>query len=134
MRIRPSTLIAASSLAIATAVIGGTGYAQNRYALKAGESIELHTVYFISNCRSIMVGVPQVEILEGPPQVTLSVKEAMVLPRRQECSNRVPGGILSASAKDVPAATESKLTYRMKYKTKDGDRQRGHVILLSLFP
>ena len=29
---------------------------------------------------------------------------------------------------------EAKLTYRVKYKTKDGDRQTGHVFNISLFP
>jgi len=111
-----------------------TGHAQTVIVLKSGESVELHTVYYISNCRSIMVGVPQVEVLEGPPQVSLTVQEGMVLPRNQNCPNRVPGGTVTAIAKDVKQATEAKLTYRVKYKTKDGDRQRGHVYLLSLFP
>jgi hypothetical protein len=29
---------------------------------------------------------------------------------------------------------EAKLTYRVKYKTKDGDRQLGHVYSISLYP
>ena len=81
-----------------------------------------------------MIGLPQVEVLEGPQQVSLSIKEEMVLPRRQNCANKVPGGILMATAKDVSEPKETKLTYRVNYKTKDGDRQRSHVYLLSLFP
>jgi hypothetical protein len=81
-----------------------------------------------------MVGLPEIEVLEGPQQVTLSIKETMVLPRRQNCANRVPGGILMATAKDVSEAMETKITYRVNYKTKDGNRQRGRVFLLSLFP
>src|SRR5262245_17157288 len=72
-----------------------------RVALKSGESVELGTVYFIANCRSIMVGKPAVEILEGPPEVKLIIKEGDVVPRAQGCSGKVPGGTLIATASDV---------------------------------
>jgi hypothetical protein len=81
-----------------------------------------------------MIGLPEVEILDGPPQVTLSIKKDMVLPRRQNCANRVPGGVLFATAKEVAEPVEAKITYRLKYQTKDGERPRGYVFLLSLFP
>jgi hypothetical protein len=35
----------------------------------------------------------------------------------------VPGGTVVVSAKEVKEVSHSKLTYRVKYKTKDGDRQ-----------
>jgi len=105
-----------------------------RIALKSGEIVELQIVYWITNCRSTMIGIPAVEVLEGPPEVTLAIKEEMVLPRRFNCANRVPGGTLVATAKDVKEPTETKLTYRLKYKTKDGDRQTSTVYNISLFP
>jgi hypothetical protein len=120
---------------IANAAMDGKGRAQERIiALKAGESVELHTVYWVLNCRSILVGVPEVELLEGPEQISLSIKKAMVLPRRQNCAKQVPGGIVIATAKDVKERLEGKMTYRVKYKTKDGDRPRGYAFRLSLFP
>jgi hypothetical protein len=108
--------------------------AQDRIALKNGESIELGPVYWVSNCRSIMLGLPEVEILEGPPGVSLSIKEGMVLPRRQSCANQVPGGKVVLTANDITEPVVAKLTYRVKYKTKDGDRLRGVVYVVSLFP
>src|SRR5262245_47867120 len=105
-----------------------------KIVLKGGESVEIKNVYYVSNCRSIMIGLPKVEVLEGPSQVTLSVKEGMVLPRRQNCANRIPGGTLMATAKEVSEPLQAKVTYRVKYKTKDGERQRGDSFLLSLFP
>jgi len=81
-----------------------------------------------------MVGIPEIEVLEGPPEVTLAIKEGMVLPRNQNCANRVPGGTLVAKAKDVKEPMDAKLTYRVKYKTKDGDRQTSRVYDVSLFP
>jgi hypothetical protein len=132
MRMRSVIFLVVLSLGIANAVTDGN--AQRVIALKAGETVELHTVYWVSNCRSIMIGLPEIEILEGPPQVTLSMKADMVLPRRQQCANKVPGGILFATAKDVKEPMEGKITYRLKYKIKDGDRPRGYTLGLSLFP
>ena len=66
--------------------------------------------------------------------MTATVKEKMVLPRVGRCANRVPGGILVATAKDVKDPVEAKLTYRVKYKTKDGERQTSRVYNVSLFP
>jgi hypothetical protein len=106
-------------------------------ALKSGESVDLGSLWYVarSNCKSIMIGTPEVEILEGPPELTLSVKEAMVLPRSlNNCSNKVAGAILTATAKDVKEPIHAKLTYRVKYKTKDGDRQLANVRDVSLFP
>ena len=103
-------------------------------ALRNGESSELGSVWYVTNCRSIVIGLPEVEILEGPPGLTLSIKEAMVLPRRLNCAKEVPGGILVATAKDVTEPVQGKLVYRIKYKTKDGDRQRANTYNVSLFP
>ena len=107
---------------------------QDNVSLKSGESAALGTVYYVSNCRSIMVGAPAVEILEGPPELTLTIKEEMVLPRRQNCPAKVAGGTVIATAKDVKAPVHTKLTYRVQYKTKDGDRQVSHVFNVELFP
>jgi len=119
-------------------VLATTGvYAQTnvqRIALKSGESVELQPVYWVVNCRSTMVGIPEIEILEGPTEVTLGIKEEMVLPRRFNCANRVPGGTIVATTKDVKEPVEAKLTYRVKYKTKDGNRQTSNVYNISLFP
>jgi hypothetical protein len=38
------------------------------------------------------------------------------------------------TAKDVAEKTEAKLTYRMKYQTKDGPRQSSNTFIVSLFP
>jgi len=105
-----------------------------RVALKNGESVDIGPVYFITNCKSIVIGRPDVEILEGPPEVTVSIREEMVLPRLQNCAQKVPGGTVVLTAKDLTASKEAKITYRVKYKTKDGDRQRGVVVNVSLFP
>jgi hypothetical protein len=130
-------LLVVLNLAMA-ALLGGAGAhaetSARRIVLKSGESVELHTVYWVVNCRSILVGMPELEVIEGPEQVTLAIKEGKVIPRRQNCANPVAGGTLVATAKDITEPMEAKLTYRVKYKTKDGDRQLGHVYSISLYP
>jgi hypothetical protein len=81
-----------------------------------------------------MVGTPELEVLESPDLVTLSLREEKVVPRRFNCSNPVPGGTVVLTAKQVNARVDGKLTYRIKYKTKDGDRQTSTVYNLSLYP
>jgi hypothetical protein len=121
-------------VAAVIAVSAVPAFAQQRVAVKNGETVELGTVYYISNCRSIMLGKPEIEVLDGPKEVELSVKEGMVIPRRYNCAKPVAGGTVVLTAKDVAEPMDSTLTYRVKYKTKDGDRQVSQVYKLSLFP
>src|SRR6516165_2144849 len=46
----------------------------SRIALKSGESWEVGIAYFVRNCRSIMIGKPEIEVLEGAPEVTVTIK------------------------------------------------------------
>jgi len=103
-------------------------------ALKSGETTELGIAYFVANCRSILVSTPEVEVLEGPSELVLTIKEGMVLPSRYNCANKVAGGTVVAAAKDIKEVIHSRLTYRIKYKTKIGDRQSSYVYNVSLFP
>jgi hypothetical protein len=132
------TAIAAASVLVG-AGLGSHGAANaqdalRQFAVKNGESVDLGTVYYVSNCRSIMIGIPDVEVLEGPTNVTLSIREEPVLPRRQGCAAKVDGGTVVLTAKDVKEPAEAKLTYRVNYKTKDGPRQVSHTYMVSLFP
>ena len=137
MRIRPHWFLAILGVGIA-ALVGAAGAdAQEetpRISLKSGETGELRNVSFTRNCRSIMKETPVIEVLEGPEELTLTIKPAMVVLRSDNCSNTVQGGIVVATAKDVKAPKESKLTYRVKYKTLEGDRQVARFYLVSLFP
>jgi hypothetical protein len=137
MRIALAAFLATIQFAFAGIVISADAEAQSalrRLVAKNGESIELGPIYWVTNCRSIMVGLPEVEVLEGPPQVALTVKEAQVLPRRQGCAAKVSGGTLMLSTEGVTEPAEAKLTYRLKYKTKEGDRQTSSSFVVSLYP
>jgi len=137
MRMRFTSTGAAILLTVASFAVNDGASAQNtlrRLSLKNGESIELYALYFVSNCHSIMIGLPEIEVLEGPPEVALSIREEPVLPRRQGCAAKVAGGTLVLTAKDVTETAEAKLTYRLNYKTKDGPRQSSAALMVSLFP
>jgi hypothetical protein len=103
-------------------------------ALKNGESIEIGSVYYTINCKSLLVGTPEAEVFDGPPGVTATIKEGMVLPRGGNCANRVKGGTLSISAQDIEDPSYSALTVRVTFKTKDGIRKISQVYNLSLLP
>ena len=64
-------LLAASCLIMSNELKG-----QQRLAIKNGESVELHPIYYVSHCHSIMIGLPEIEVLEGPPELKLSIKKS----------------------------------------------------------
>jgi hypothetical protein len=129
------------ALAFAACFFGGAAQAQymklagaGTIALKSGETLDLGQLYWVTNCRSNLTATPAVEILEGPPQVSVTVKETMVLPRRQGCAKKIAGGMLSITAKEIDDPSFTHLTLRVSYKTKDGDRKWSHVVNLQLIP
>jgi hypothetical protein len=103
-------------------------------ALKSGESVEVSDLWFALNCRSLLIATPTAEVMEGPSEIAVSVKEAMVVPRTQECNKQVKGGKLVFTAKDIDDYSTSKLTVRITYKTKDGERQFSSSYNVTLFP
>jgi hypothetical protein len=103
-------------------------------AMKSGETVELGPLYWLAKCSSVLKATPVAEILEGPEEITVSVKEAMVLPRSQGCAKEVKGGTLSVTSKAVKEKKEGSLIIRVKYATKDGERQATRAYNVSIFP
>jgi hypothetical protein len=139
MRFASATLVASICLGLGVFGVCPSALAQTidgapSLALKNGESVEVGPIYWVSQCKSILKSTPEVEILEGPPGLQAVIKESMVLPRRQHCASKVPGGLLVISAKDIEDPSYTNLTLRITYKTRDGDRKFSHVLNLSLIP
>lgn len=133
---RCKSLTAAMACA-ALLVTAAPGHAQTKsvsMALKGGESNEVSDLYYVVACRSIMTAPPQATILSGPPEVTVEVKEASVTPRVQQCARPVKGAKLILKAGDVQDESETTMTVRVTYTTKDGPRSFSYKIDLSLFP
>ena len=105
-----------------------------RIALKSGENTVLRNYFWVVNCQSILIGNPTVEVLEGPDEIDVAVKPDKVLPRAQNCPKEVPGGYVIATAKEITERKEAKLTIRLKFNTKQGERQASESYFVSLFP
>jgi hypothetical protein len=103
-------------------------------SLKSGESVDLDSVYWVDGCTSLLVTVVGVDLLEGPPGITLSVRREDVLPHRPGCTNKVNGGVVVASVKDVLAPAHGTLRYRVRYNTQGGARQSTHTAQIGLYP
>jgi hypothetical protein len=137
MRVLPNSALAISCFGLAIFAAAAGAHAQGgpqRIVLKSGESTELRNFYFIANCQSTMIGGPVVEVLEGPPELTVTLKESMVPALADRCAKPVAGGKLVATAKDIQEPKQARLTIRVKANTKFGDRQFGNVYNVSLFP
>jgi len=103
-------------------------------ALKSGETTEVQDLYWVINCQSQLLEKPEATIMEGPPGVSLSVAEAMVLPRFQQCPKAIKGAKLFMTAQKIEEQSSSVMTVRLKYKTKDGPREQALNFTISLFP
>jgi len=100
-------------------------HAAETVALKSGETVELSNLWWVANCRSLLSGPMRVEILEGPPEITASIREQNIVPHILNCPKPVKGGVLLLSAaKDVKSKIEAKVVLRVKYPTVDGDKQK----------
>jgi hypothetical protein len=137
MQITPKTLVAVFCFAALNLLACNSALAQAKHvgiSVKSGETIDLGHVYWTSNCRSILKSTPVAEIMEGPPEITVSVKDAKVIPRTAGCTKEVNGGALSLTAKEITSRKEVSLVIRVKYSTKDGERQNTRFYDVALFP
>lgn len=104
-------------------------------ALKSGESVDLQNVFWAINCRSLLKGPMTVEILEGPPEVTASIREQKIVPHIQNCANAINAGVLVLSAaKGISKKVEATTVLRVKYPAPDGDKQKAFEYQVILLP
>lgn len=103
-------------------------------SLKAGESADLGAVFWQNNCVSILKNIAGVDMLDGPPGVELGIREESVVARRQQCPNKLPGGVVILTAKEITKKFSGTIKYRVRYNTEDGEKQSTHSKEISLFP
>jgi hypothetical protein len=136
--VNSKVFIAVLSLGVTLLIGSSVAHAQKpqeSISLKSGETVEMGNLFWVVNCRSLLNGPPVAEVLEGPPEVTASVRIQNVIPRKANCAKEVPGGMLLVTApKEVKARTQGILTVRIRYPTKDGERQASREIAVTLFP
>ncbi|MGO9173217.1 MAG: hypothetical protein ACLP7P_14810 [Rhodomicrobium sp.] len=135
MRIGLRAFLAILSLGVSLSCVPARAAEDESIALKAGETVDLGNLFWVANCKSLLNGPISVEVMDGPPGVTASVKQQKVIPRKFNCANEVPGGRLLVTAPpQVTERTRGTLIVRMKYPTKDGERQWSRTINVTLVP
>ena len=107
---------------------GGARAANSAYRLEKRREYRTEELLF----RPALPIHHELDVLEGPKELAVSLKGSMKVP--QKCTKPVPGGTVVATAKDVKAPKEAKLTIRLKFNTKVGERQSSNVYIVSLFP
>ncbi|MFW2354837.1 hypothetical protein [Hydrogenophaga sp.] len=110
------------------------GVSAQDFTLKAGESTDLNPVYWVRNCQSLLKSFIGVDVLEGPPNTELTIREESVLPTRQGCPNRVPGGMVVLKLKPDAAKFEGPIKYRVRYNTEEGEKQSSHSRTINIVP
>lgn len=103
-------------------------------SLKTGESVDLGSVYWQRNCLSTLKRIAGVDVLDGPRGIELTVREESVMARKQNCPNKLPGGVVVLTAKEIPTKFSGTIKYRVRYETEDGDKQSSHSKEIALFP
>jgi hypothetical protein len=103
-------------------------------ALKSGETAEIGDIYWVIGCKSQLINPPEVTVMDGPPGVSAVLTEAMVTPRFQQCPKPVKGWKLKVTAGEIDDQSNSIMTIRIRYKTRDGQRDRSMNLGLALFP
>ena len=141
MRPRLKPILALTLFTLACLLGNGIANAQTIQAsvrnivLKNGETTEFGDLWLISrDCKSLMMGTPEVEVMEGPPGVVVEVRPAKVVPRSVSCANPIAGGKLFIAAKSVEEYSRSTMVLRITYKTRSGDRQFAKHVSVTLFP
>lgn len=104
------------------------------YAIKGSETIDLYSVYWIQNCKSILKSFGGIDVLQGPSQVTLALREQPVNATRQHCRAPVKGAVVTATGKGITQPSTSDLTFRVRYNTTDGPKQSVFTVEMKLFP
>jgi hypothetical protein len=101
---------------------------------KSGAVIDLRPVFRQVNCRGMLLATPEVEILQGPPELTLSVRDEMVEVPAANCPRKIKGAMVVATIGQVSQPIEGRLIFRVKYKGKYRNTQTGHAYDFSLSP
>jgi len=58
----------------------------------------------------------------------------MVIAWRQNCPDKVPGGKVIATVKEIKTEVSGVVKYRVRYETAEGDKEFAHSLILTLYP
>jgi hypothetical protein len=117
----------------------GQGSAQDKlFSIRSGENIPLRNISWVTTatCASLLVSVEGIDVLEGPPGLSLRFEPGKVRGTLEACTgkNDVDGGTIIATATEITEKTEAVLTYRVRLITKSGPTQLTYRNQVLLFP
>jgi hypothetical protein len=125
MRMKIFWLPALAFVALLCCLCASPQAAESTVALKSGETVDLSNLFWVVNCRSLLNGPMRVEVLEGPPEITASIREQKIVPHALNCPKPVDAGVLLlTAAKEVKKKVQAKVVLRVKYPTVDGEKQK----------
>jgi hypothetical protein len=110
----------------------GSVWAQD-FSVKKGETIDIYPVYWVTNCRSRLLKLEGIDLLEGPPSIVLALRQQTVYAAPQKCPNPVPGAMVTLTAQSVAAKFSGMVGFRVRYSTEDGSKQSTHRIKLDIY-
>ncbi len=113
----------------------GPAFAQDgSLTAKSGQVIDLRPVFRQVNCRGTLLATPVVEVLQGPPELTLTVEDRMIEVPEQRCPEKIKGAMVVVTVGQVAQPMQGRLVFRVKYKGKYRESQTGHAYDYSLSP
>jgi hypothetical protein len=124
-------------IALACISWGANGADEPRYSLKVGESADLGGFYWANrHCESLLIGFKDLDLLEGPPGIELSIRKEDVKDERPGCQGRmIPGGVVVLTAKAIPSKFIGIIRFRVRYKTMtEGITESTHSRNIALYP
>jgi hypothetical protein len=108
------------------------------FSIRGGETLLLRVFTTLtSECVGTFQEFNSLDILDGPPEVTLKFEPAKVHVSTvggKVCSKALNGGNVMITAKDVTEEKEANLTFRIRYKTQNTIATATSRYHLMLFP
>ena len=130
----------AIALAVALTAFADIGKAQEPtlLSMKEGDTLQVRVVTLVTaSCYPLFLSLEGIDILEGPPEISLKFEPGMVhtFTTSRDCPKPVTGGtVMATAAKDIAARKDTLLTFRVRFKTKQGQSQNTARYRVLLFP
>jgi hypothetical protein len=107
------------------------------FSIKDGETLLLRNLGVVTSCRSMLQHFDGIDILVGPPEVTLKFEPAKVNVSTlagKVCETPVSGGNLMISAKGVTDQRDADLVLRFRYTSQNTPHTATARYHLLMFP
>jgi hypothetical protein len=108
------------------------------FSIRSDETLPLKPVTWINTatCAPMLVSIEGVDVMEGPPGITLQIRPQKVPLSSASCAPGAEqdGGMVMVTAGKVTSRTEGLLTYRIRMTSPSGPVQTTYRARVILFP